>query len=163
MKAANIILIGLVLPVGCAKDAVVEPVTTVTPPPSRNVPLSSYDRSKISVNGTPIEVYVADERAERADGLMFVKDDELGVDEGMVFVFVAEEQLSFWMENTLIPLDIAFLDKDGKILNILQMQALDPTPQPSAGPAKYAVEMHVGWFEKRGVKPGDKFDLSSVL
>jgi uncharacterized membrane protein (UPF0127 family) len=43
------------------------------------------------------------------------------------------------------------------------MQALDPTPQPSAGPAKYAVEMHVGWFEKRGVKPGDKFDLSSVL
>jgi len=114
------------------------------------------------VKHSVIDVYVADERAERADGLMFVEDDELGDDEGMVFVFSGEEQLSFWMENTLIPLDIAFLDASGKILNILQMKALDPTPQPSAGPAQYAVEMHVGWFEKKGIKAGDKFDLSAL-
>ena len=161
MKTLCIFLAGLVLLAGCAKEEVVEPINT-TPPPSRNVPLSSYDRSKISVKGNTIEVYVADERAERADGLMFVKDNELGADEGMVFVFAAAEQLSFWMENTLIPLDIAFLDKDGKILNILQMKALDPTPQPSAGPAQYAVEMHVGWFDKKGIKAGDKFDLGGI-
>lgn len=150
--------------IGCGTKDIVAPVATTTPAPvaDRTVPLSSYDRAKISVGGNEIDVYVADERAERADGLMFVKEGELGADEGMVFVFAAEEQLSFWMENTLIPLDIAYLDASGKILNILHMQALDPTPQPSAGPAKYAVEMHEGWFAKKGIKEGDKIDLSGL-
>jgi uncharacterized membrane protein (UPF0127 family) len=66
------------------------------------------------------------------------------------------------MENTLIPLDIAYLDEKGKIVNIRQMQPLDRSPQPSSGPAKYAVEMNVGWFEKNGVKAGDQFDLSEA-
>jgi uncharacterized membrane protein (UPF0127 family) len=66
------------------------------------------------------------------------------------------------MENTLIPLDIAYLDEKGKIVNIRQMPPIDRTPQPSSGPAKYAVEMNVGWFEKNGVKAGDQFDLSEA-
>ncbi len=165
MKSSILVLVAAALLLGCGKDAPVEPVEPVTTPKpaaDRNVPLSSYDRAKISVNGINIDVYVADESAERADGLMFVKVDELGADEGMVFVFAAEQELSFWMENTLIPLDIAFLDASGKILNILQMRALDQTPQSSDGPAKYAVEMHEGWFENKRVRAGDKFDLSGL-
>ncbi len=94
---------------------------------------------------------------------MFVKSDELGDNEGMIFVFSTAAPLSFWMENTLIPLDIAYLDDKGKILNIRQMQPLDRSPQPSSGAAMYAVETNVGWFERNKVKAGDKFDLSNVL
>ena len=140
------------------------PVTTPTTSPqtARTTPLSAYGRASISVAGKEIDVYVADETAERTEGLMFVKEGELKPDEGMLFVFANVAPLSFWMENTLLPLDIAYLDETGKILNIRQMQPLDRSPQPSSGPAKYALEMHEGWFEKQGIKAGAKADLSAI-
>lgn len=152
---------------GCNGDPD-KPVTTTpaTVPPAstgRQIPLSQYDKAQISVNGFEIDAYVADEQAERAEGLMFVKAGELRDNEGMIFVFSTAAPLSFWMENTLIPLDIAYLDDKGKILNIRQMQPLDRSPQPSSGAAMYAVETNVGWFERNKVKAGDKFDLSKVL
>jgi len=93
---------------------------------------------------------------------MWIETDELGADEGMVFVFTADEERSFWMRNTLIPLDIAYLDSSGRILNIRTMQPLDESPQPSIGKARYAVETHAGWFKAKGVGSGAKFDLGSL-
>jgi uncharacterized membrane protein (UPF0127 family) len=152
---------------GC-NDVPEKPITTspASDPPAttaRQIPLSQYDKAVISVKGIKIDAYVADEQGERAEGLMFVKSGELGDNEGMIFVFPTAAPLSFWMENTLIPLDIAYLDEKGKILNVRQMQPLDRSPQPSAGAAMYAVETNVGWFEKNKVKVGDKFDLTKVL
>ena len=164
MKHAFCIAVLVVLVIaGCGEDKPKPVTTTVTTPVGRQVPLSQYSRVTISVKGLEIQAYVADEQAERAEGLMFVKEGELAKNEGMVFVFPTSEQMSFWMENTLIPLDIAYLDESGKILNIRQMQPLDRSPQPSAGPARYAVEMNQGWFEKNGIKAGDKFDVSAAL
>src|SRR5687768_16033080 len=162
MKLLIPILVCAVLLVGC--DDKDEPLPRATPPPviGREVPLGQYGRSTVSINNIEIPVYVADEAGERAEGLKFVKKGELGENEGMVFVFSSSEQLSFWMENTLIPLDIAYLDEDGQILNIRQMQPLDLSPQPSSGPARYAVEMNEGWFAKNNVEAGDKFDLSKI-
>jgi uncharacterized membrane protein (UPF0127 family) len=73
---------------------------------------------------------------------------------GMLFVFREPAQQSFWMMNTYIPLSIAFIDERGAILNIADMKPLTTDPHPSAGPAKYALEMNQGWFAKRGIKRG---------
>lgn len=163
MKVCLLAIVLSVAVVGC--NGKPEPAQVSTQPPTtigRKIPLTQYKRATISVKSKQVQVYVADEQAERAEGLMFVKGDELGENEGMVFVFSNSEPLSFWMKNTMIPLDIAYLDASGKILNILQMQPLDESPHPSAGPAQYAVETHEGWFKRNGVRAGDKFDLSEL-
>ncbi|MBA3724961.1 MAG: DUF192 domain-containing protein [Armatimonadetes bacterium] len=141
-----------------------EPATVVEPPPKagRKFALASYDRATISVKRHKIDVYVADDQDKQTEGLMFVEDGELGADEGMIFVFPDEQYRSFWMKNTLIPLDIAYLKSDGTILNIVRMEPLMEIGYPSEGLARFAVEMKAGWFEKNGVKHGARFELSGL-
>ena len=77
---------------------------------------------------------------------------------GMLFVFPRSMPLSFWMMNTFIPLSIAYIDDAGVILNITDMKPQTTDPHPSAGPARYALEMNQGWFAKRGIKAGAKVE-----
>jgi hypothetical protein len=77
----------------------------------------------------------------------------------MIFVFPFEQRLSFWMENTLIPLDIVFVDREGRIVSIHQMQPLDLRQVPSAGPAMYAIELNQGTAARAGVKAGDMLQI----
>lgn len=105
-------------------------------------------------------VEVADDEPERVKGLMF--RHEMGADVGMIFVFEAPHRSSFWMKNTPLPLSIAFLDENKRVLNIEKMAPYDErTRHASNGDALYAVEAHQGWFEKRGIKAGDvaEFEL----
>jgi uncharacterized protein len=105
-------------------------------------------------------VEIADEEGERQKGLMF--RHEMGEDAGMIFVFETPHRTSFWMKNTPLPLSIAYLDEEKKILNIENMAPYDERTQHfSNGDALYAVEAHQGWFEKRGIKAGDvvEFEL----
>lgn len=129
---------------------------------SRAVPLSKYKKATISVKGKKIKVYVAGTREEQEVGLMFVKNNQLLANEGMIFVNKDEQYRIFWMKNTVIPLDIAYLRSNGTIINILTMRAYDESQYPSDAPAMYAVEMHAKWYAKHGVKRGDKFDLSGL-
>jgi uncharacterized membrane protein (UPF0127 family) len=77
--------------------------------------------------------------------------------EGMLFVYKEPQEMSFWMRNTFIPLDIAFVDADGIILNIHQAKPLDDSIHyRSAGAAKYVIETNQGWFSRNGIRPGDK-------
>lgn len=111
--------------------------------------------STIHVNGVPIDVEVAQEDEERMSGLMFRED--IPEDQGMLFVFPTERILSFWMRNTFIPLDIAFINANGKIVDIQRMEPLDESKQYiSAAPALYALETNAGWFEKHGASVGDQ-------
>ena len=101
-----------------------------------------------------VEAEVADDRAERARGLM--ERTALAEDAGMLFVFKRERQLSFWMKNTLIPLSIAYIAADGRIVDIEDMEPLDDeTKHPSAEPAQYALEVNQGFFQERGIEVGD--------
>ena len=79
----------------------------------------------------------------------------------MLFVYADEEARSFWMKNTLIPLSIAYIDSEGRIVDIQDMNPLDDEPPHyvSAEPARYALEVNQGFFEERGVKVGDKAEL----
>ena len=89
---------------------------------------------------------------QRATGLM--NRFSLKPDHGMLFVFGRPAQQGFWMKNTYIPLSIAFLDADGRILNIEDMRPQSEETHWSKGPALYAVEMKKGWFAERGIGPG---------
>ena len=95
---------------------------------------------------------------ERAQGLMGRK--HLGEDEGMLFIFEKEDYHSFWMKNTLIPLSIAFVDREGKILRIADMEPLTLDSHPPPRPILYALEMKKGWFSANGVQVGDMLKFS---
>ncbi len=107
----------------------------------------------IAVAGHVVDVEIADEPGERSRGLMF--RDSLDDEAGMLFVYPAPRQLSFWMENTKIPLSIAFIDAEGQILNIEPMVPMDRSGVPSRGEALYALEVNRDWFDRKGVGPGD--------
>jgi uncharacterized membrane protein (UPF0127 family) len=106
-----------------------------------------------------VRVEVADDVAEQAKGLM--DRTTLGENRGMLFVFPEERELSFWMKNTLIPLSIAFIDSESRIIDIQDMKPLDDEPPHyvSAEPAQYTLEVNRGFFEERGVRVGDRVEM----
>jgi len=120
----------------------------------RTVTIDASSGEKVKVR-----VEIADEASEQTRGLMY--RTALGEDRGMLFVFRSEEKLSFWMKNTLIPLSVAFIDSEGRIVDIQDMKPLDDEPPSyvSARPAQYALEVNQGFFEERGVAVGDRAEL----
>ena len=101
-----------------------------------------------------IHAEVAADYSTRARGLMHRKG--LAPNAGMLFVFDAPSEQCMWMKNTYIPLSVAFLDAEGAIINIADMQPHSEQTHCSARPALYALEMTRGWFAERGIKPGVK-------
>lgn len=97
---------------------------------------------------------VAATENQRELGLMY--RDSMNVNGGMLFVFGAPAAQCMWMRNTELPLSVAFLDASGKIINIEDMQphTLDSHCSTKAMPARYALEMNLGWFRLRNIKPG---------
>jgi len=108
-----------------------------------------------------VSVEVASTDEQRAMGMKFRR--ELGPDEGMLFVFPRERGLSFYMKDTPSPLSIAFLRADGLILNIAHMEPLSLASRRSRLPCRYALEMPQGWFNRQGVKEGDRVELPERL
>jgi hypothetical protein len=108
---------------------------------------------RITINGVPLFVETAQTDDERMRGLMY--RESLPQDQGMLFVFPASETQSFWMRNTFIPLDIAFIGSDGIIVDIQHMKPVDESVlYRSSAPALYALEVNAGWFEKNGIDIG---------
>jgi len=108
----------------------------------------------LTINGHKITAEVAKTTEQVTTGLMY--RFSLKPDHGMVFVFERSEPRAFWMKNTFIPLSIAFVAADGRILNIDDMAPRDESSHFSNGPAMYAIEMRKGWFAERGIKAGDR-------
>ena len=100
---------------------------------------------------------VADTNDSRRTGLMQRKS--MPADHGMIFVFAEEQPLGFWMKNTLIPLDVIYLDAKGKVVSIKKLEPLDLTAVDSDGPAKYAIEINRGAAAGAGVKVGDVLNI----
>ena len=101
-----------------------------------------------------IRAAVAKTPAERQTGLMYRR--VMAQHEGMLFVFDAPAPQCFWMKDTPLPLTIAFLDDDGTVVNLADMQPLALDSHCSAKPVRYVLEMNQGWFAKRGIKAGSK-------
>ncbi|MCC6276988.1 MAG: DUF192 domain-containing protein [Oligoflexia bacterium] len=123
------------------------------------------ERKTIKVGASHVKVEIADRPESRAQGLMFRKHLPSG--EGMLFVFEKPEIQAFWMKNTLIPLSIGYFDSRGSLFQILDMEPaspmeLNPKTYPSRQPALYALEVPRGWFQKAGIKTGDKLQLNQA-
>ena len=106
-----------------------------------------------------VRAEIADDVYEHALGLAY--RTTLAKNRGMLFIHEEEQKLSFWMKNTLIPLSVAFMDSEGRIVDIQDMKPLDDDPPSyvSAKPAQYALEVNRGFFEERGVEVGDRVEL----
>ncbi len=120
----------------------------------------SEDLPKIPLyfDGKEIWVEVARTPTERAKGLMGRRS--LGWEEGMLFIFEVEDYHSFWMKDTPIALSIAFIDREGRIVSITDMEALSLDSHSPPAPILYALEMRKGWFSRNGVKVGDRIRFS---
>jgi uncharacterized membrane protein (UPF0127 family) len=116
--------------------------------------------SIVREDSDPVEITVeiAGTEEKRAKGLMYRK--KLPDGEGMIFIFERDQQLSFWMKNTLIPLSIAFITSDGRIIEIKDMQPHDLNSVQSSRSARYALETPQGWFTRVGIKSGDRIIIN---
>lgn len=111
-------------------------------------------KNEISVKNIKVPVEIAATEAERTRGLMY--RNQLDADSGMLFIMEHHEVMCMWMQNTYIPLSVAFIDKNGEIINIEQMKPLSRDLHCSNEKAQYALEMNLGWFKKHQIRPGDK-------
>jgi len=112
----------------------------------------------LDVGGHRVKAEVASTSAARSRGLMYRRS--MAKNAGMLFVYPETRVLSFWMKNTYLPLDIAFIDADGTIRDLTQMRPLTTTSHASAVPVRYALEMNAGWFEGAGVGVGGKVSFA---
>ncbi len=115
---------------------------------------NSMPQTALTAGFYRIEAEVAATDAHRQLGLMNRKS--MPQQQGMLFVFNHENAHCMWMRNTLLPLSVAFLDAEGAIINIEDMQPQTETNHCARKPARYALEMNLGWFAQRGIKPGMK-------
>ena len=149
-----------------AGPATTAPAQTTTEATQNAAVTSAPDESTtvaiIDANGerSEVEVEIADDEAEQRRGLM--ERTELAENAGMLFVFDREAPRSFWMRNTLIPLSIAYIAADGRIVDIQDMQPLDETSHPSTEPAQYALEINQGFFAERGIEVGDVVEIPDL-
>lgn len=113
------------------------------PPPGRAWVIFDNDTVQAEIARTP---------EERARGLMYREDLPEG--EGMLFIFPDSQIRSFWMSNTFVPLDIAYIDEELRIVDIQAMEPETTDSHPSARPAMFALEVPMGWFERTGIGVG---------
>jgi uncharacterized protein len=111
-------------------------------------------RSASGTHRFAVQVATTPDQQER--GLMFTKS--LGPDQGMIFPYSPPQEVAFWMENTLIPLDIIFIQPDGTIARITNAKPLDRTPLPSGVPIAAVLEIRGGRAAELGIRAGDHVD-----
>ncbi len=166
-EAAVRLILGSALLAGCGRTGGV--------PAERN-DLDAMDTSQIRIGQHSFEVWLADDPLERQRGLMQVTQEELApipdpsgeglpdTHRGMLFVFPTERPLSFWMFNTIIPLDIAYIRSDGQIVSTHTMAPLETRSYPSMEPARFALEVRAALLAELGIAPGDHIEIpESVL
>jgi hypothetical protein len=134
--------------------------------PSEPNALDKLGTVDLTLKGKLFRVWIADHEAEWERGLMFIKPEELaplpdGTQRGMLFVYPYERRLNYWMKNTIVPLDIAYLTSDGVVLNSYTMTPLDERPfqYPSSGPARFALEINANVLSTLGVRGGDRIEI----
>jgi uncharacterized membrane protein (UPF0127 family) len=122
---------------------------------------ASMTQGSVVFRGTDrLHVRIAETEQERQTGLMNVM--ALAPDDGMAFVFDGPVTTSFWMKDTLIPLSVAFVGQDGRVVSTTDMQPCEADPCPTyapSGPYTLAVEANLGWFADHGVSAGDRARL----
>ena len=126
--------------------------------------LEKFEKRELFIEGKTGKVFIMTEiarsPAQQAQGLMYRKQLKDG--DAMLFIFERDQPLSFWMKNTLIPLSIAYIAQDGRILEIYDMEPGNLDPVRSSRSARYALEVPQGWFSRAEIGIGDRLDLTGL-
>jgi uncharacterized membrane protein (UPF0127 family) len=125
---------------------------------AQGTPQTTLPRIKLQAGMFQIDAQVAQTPDQRSIGLMYRTD--MPQHEGMLFVFEQPATQCFWMKNTILPLTAAFVADDGTIVNLADMKPQTTDSHCSLQPVRFVLEMHQGWFAKKGLKAGSR--LSGV-
>jgi uncharacterized protein len=129
------------------------PFKAITPTPSSDLDEYGFRTTQIQIGNETLDVELAETPQQLAKGLRF--RETIAEDAGMLFIFPKPQRLSFWMKDASIPLSIAYIQPDGKIVQIRAMRPYDETPAPSLSDAvTYALLVNQGWFERHGISAG---------
>jgi uncharacterized protein len=162
----------VVLLLGLACTSPAPPATTAPPGAVADVTVQGWvgpplDRGEVVLHDAfggshPVQVEVADTQPARTRGMMWRTSAADGT--GMLFIFPSEAEHAFWMRNTLIPLDMLFLDRSGEVVGIIAQAEPQSLDQRTVGrPSLYVLEVRGGWAEKAGVGPGTRVELKGDL
>ena len=122
---------------------------------------NTFSADEIKINNLLSNIEVASNPNDRRKGLMFRKS--LPEDHGMFFVWEYRKRQCMWMRNTYIPLNVAYIDSKGKILEIYEMLPLSEDSICSKKRVKYALEVNLDWFKRNNVQVGDQIDITEIL
>ena len=129
--------------------------------------LENLETTTIKTPGGDLKLWVMDTEPKRAEGMMMLRDNEVKENEGMIFLFPKVQEMkgnyAFWMHNTILPLDIDYISKDKKVLNIGKGVSFSEAPVKPTGDYFYVIEVKQGLSAKFGLKPGAKVNISSDL
>ncbi|MFP4383093.1 MAG: DUF192 domain-containing protein [Spirochaetia bacterium] len=115
----------------------------------------------LTINNNELKVEIAVTHEEKQRGLMH--RENLAENEGMLFVYEEDRVMSFWMKNTTIPLSIAFLSKEGEIIDIKNLTPRSERSVQSSRSVRYALEVNQGFFSRHGIQEGDRVNFSKEL
>lgn len=111
-----------------------------------------FDTIPLTAGINLVKAEVASTPAQREQGLML--REKMAPNEGMVFMFEGPAEVCMWMKNTLLPLSVAFIDGNGKVVNIEDMKPQTLNSHCAKSLVRYALEMNLGWFKQKNIKPG---------
>jgi uncharacterized protein len=162
--------------VGCTSSAPVDTTKPTQPITGTNTPtipdgtnlnriFQTKDllKVKLKTKNTTLDMWVMDTEDKRREGMMFLEDKDVKASEGMLFTFKEPQAhdggRGFWMKNTIVPLDIVYVDRDMKVINIGAGKPFVEEPVLARGDFQYVVEVKAGLAMKYGLTPGSKIDI----
>lgn len=148
-------LVGLLVALGCRPSSSAAPAPASAPGAPARVLVDA------AAGTVAVRVEVARTPEAQRRGLMFRQ--KLDPDAGMIFVFDREEPHAFWMENTLVPLDMLFVSADGRVAAIVERAPLDRASNDGGVASRYVLEVNRGWSRTHGVHVGDRVRFENVL
>ena len=133
--------------------------------PSRYFQTKDLAKIKLTIAGKhTLTVWVQDTEAKREEGMMFLEDKDFTEKQGMIFIFKEPSIQRFWMKNTFVPLDIAYIGANMKINTALTMKEFDTTTDYSSkASSMYVLEAKAGIFKKLGIKEGDSIRMVPLV
>jgi len=149
-----------VLSAGCKPEQPSSSTSSSTQPTSTDSH-SRLPTTRMTIGSETFTLEIAYSRDEQEVGLMNRRS--MPADHGMIFVNNDERERMFWMKDTYIPLDIIFVSRDGHVVSVKHMKALDQTTVPSDGAAMYAIELNAGAAARVGVRAGDVLKIPDEL
>lgn len=145
-------------PTPATRAAAPAPAPAAAAPADQDKPTPmAFDSDKMTIKGKEFGIEIAASEAQIERGLMF--RDSMAPDHGMLFTMPNEDRWSFWMKNTRIPLDIIYLDKNGRVVDIHQRRPFDETGMTPRQPALFVIELNLGMAQKIGLQRGDVVEI----